>query len=92
MNGNIIDSLEIKGNLQTSVDIKGFLTTETRMNGNLLIGTDAQTTYGGSYTITPSTNEQLLNTNNKIMMNNVHVNAIPYNETPNEFGNTAYIG
>ncbi len=92
MNGNIADTLDIKGNLQTSVDIKGYLTTENRINGNLLIGTDAQTTYGGSYTITPSTNEQTLNTNNKIMMNNIHIDSIPYSETPNEFGDTAIIG
>lgn len=92
MNGNLTDALDIKGNLQTSVDIKGSLTTNTNISGKLLLGSDVNTTYSGTYEITPSTEEQTLNTNNKILIGNLHINEIPYQEVPNEYGDTVYIG
>lgn len=92
MNGTLTDALDIKGKLQTSININGILATDTNISGKLLLGTDVKTTYGGVYEITPSMDAQTINTNNKIMMDNIHINAIPYYEEPNQYGDTIYIG
>ena len=42
--------------------------------------------YTGPYTVTPSTNQQTLQTEDKAMTGNVVVNAIPYTETDNAAG------
>lgn len=50
------------------------------------------TTYEGSYTITPSIEEQTLETENKLMVNDLVIEAIPNLRVPNDYGNTIYIG
>lgn len=48
--------------------------------------------YIGSYTITPKTNNQTMETENKVMTNDVSILAIPYYETSNQSGTTVIIG
>ena len=49
--------------------------------------------YSGDYVVTPAPfAEQTLATKNKLMANDVTVNAIPYYETSNISGITIYIG
>lgn len=48
-------------------------------------------TYSGSYTVIPSSQEQILDTEDKIMEEDVDVKAIPYYETSNEYGTTIFI-
>ena len=49
--------------------------------------------YTGDYVVTPSTEEQTLNTKNHMMNDNVLVEEIPYFETTNESGGyTVIIG
>lgn len=49
--------------------------------------------YSGTYEVTPSINEQVLETKNKTMKSNVVVFSIPYAEVDNESGGkTATIG
>ena len=49
--------------------------------------------YKGNYEVTPKTIQQVMQTRNLIMDNDVIINKIPYFETGNNSGgNTAYIG
>lgn len=49
--------------------------------------------YTGSYSVIPSTNEQVLDTQNTALNKNIRVQPIPYQEVSNPSGgNTAIIG
>ena len=48
--------------------------------------------YDGSYTVTPRTEAQVLETSDKIMQSDVDVKAIPTYEVDNDKGTTFYIG
>lgn len=48
--------------------------------------------YKGEYSVTPSTQQQVLETKNKSMKDNVTVFEIPIYEVGNEFGTTMIIG
>jgi len=48
--------------------------------------------YEGSYEVTPSSSEQILETKNKTMIDNLIVNPIPYSVVDNEKGLTVTIG
>ena len=49
--------------------------------------------YKGNYEVTPKTIQQVMQTRNLIMDNDVIINKIPYFETGNNYGgNTVYIG
>lgn len=64
------------------------------LKGRIRIGKGAAAeTYDGEYIVTPMPYEsQTLETNNKLMLDDVTVNAIPYYETSNISGITIYIG
>lgn len=48
--------------------------------------------YEGEYTIIPSIEEQSMNTKDKLLKENVTIEAIPYYETSNVSGKTVIIG
>lgn len=49
--------------------------------------------YTGSYDVTPRTDAQTLETKEKLMVDDVHIKAIPFYEVSNlAGGDTAYIG
>lgn len=48
--------------------------------------------YQGEYEVTPRSFAQVLDTDNKLMEDDVNVKAIPYYETSNTYGETVYIG
>lgn len=48
--------------------------------------------YEGLYTVTPSQSQQVLETEGKLMSDNVVVNSIPFYKTGNNYGYTIYIG
>ena len=48
--------------------------------------------YTGSYTITPKTTAQTLDTENKVMSSDTTVLSIPFYEVSNDTGETVYIG
>lgn len=50
-----------------------------------LVGVNAEE-YKGSYEVTPSAREQVLETAEKVMRNDVTIKEIPYKETPNSSG------
>ena len=50
-------------------------------------------TYKGDYEFTPLPfQEQILDTENKILKENIKIKEIPYYETSNVYGDTVYIG
>ena len=78
-------------------EIDGMVTgTLTALNQQLTgtiipVGGDL-TTYAGPYDATPKVTPQLLNTNGKIMRDDVTVWGIPYTEVTNPKGTTVIIG
>ena len=73
------------GNLQGVIQSSGTIV------GSITIG-GIEETYEGSYTVTPKTYPQSLQTKNKLMKSDVSILEIPYYETSNLSGKTVYIG
>lgn len=91
MNGQIQEDLELEGTLTLNLELTGNIYSDD-LTGELTLGNQTTTAYSGSYTITPSSESQTINTTDKIMLSNIQINGIPYEEVPNEYGNTVYIG
>lgn len=47
--------------------------------------------YDGDYIVTPKTRSQTLETANKVLTSDITVEAVPYYETSNLYGDTVYI-
>ena len=47
--------------------------------------------YEGSYIVEPKTREQILETKDKLLIDNITVMQVPYWQTGNEYGDTVYI-
>ena len=100
--GSFSNSNQLKGVIQSNSMLQGEINSESiklsgnlkidNMTGALTLGIGTNTTYGGEYEITPKSSTQTLNTNNKVLVENVKVKEIPYYETVNEYGKTIYIG
>lgn len=58
--------------------------------GSIDYGGDAPL-YTGDYTVTPKTHSQTLDTENKKLLQDVTIKAVPYYETSNSKGKTVYI-
>lgn len=83
----------IKGTLQTETNITGNLTTNINLLGTIINGEGThKANYSGSYEFTPQTEGQTIETKNKIMTDDIEISPIPYEEVPNQYGNTVYIG
>ena len=76
--------------LSGNARIKDFLS----ISGNIIIGGGkTHKTYNGEYEIVPKVYQQLLETDDKLMADDLTVKAITYNTTSNEKGGlTAQIG
>lgn len=99
-----IDSiLEIKGVVGTSGTIGGIVASEIMPIFGMINPTSSISacvnygnpydvpSYTGSYDITPKTSTQILDTEYKLMEDDITVKSIPYYETDNESGTTIYI-
>ena len=80
----------------SSNSIKGVVTPKAVVIGHLSIGGGGRLPYyDGDYTVTPKVYEQILETQDKSMSDNVTVEAVPYSEVSNPQGgytvNIAYI-
>lgn len=61
--------------------------------GEVYVTTEDVEYYSGSYQVTPTTEDQVLKTKEKLMLNDLTVCAIPYSEVSNlAGGKTAAIG
>ena len=86
--GRIIGSLGGMG------QISGGLNGEWQLSGDLTIPESVETeTYDGPYEVTPMLTAQTLETQHKLMLNDVSVNEIPITYTSNPYdGKTVLIG
>lgn len=94
LKGKLInDSINIKGKLETNSNIKGLINSANHLEGKIIAGgTAVYPDYEGTYDVIPKTESQTLNTQNKILREDMLIESIPYFETSNQYGNTIYIG
>ena len=82
----------IKGVIYTSGELKGRINTNNSITAIIDTESISRPNYDGDYTIIPSIIEQTLETNNKVMTDNLNIKQIPYFQTSNQYGDTIYIG
>lgn len=71
---------ELTGTLVASQTLTGKVSATGKIDGLLTIpNAILPPTYEGEYTVTPSTQEQTLNTDHLYMMDNITINPIPNN-------------
>lgn len=107
LNGSLSGSSELSFTLQAVGVVDGELSSERTLSGELqsvsvLTGTinvlqnggGEYEIYDGPYRVIPKTDSEIvLDTDNKLMINDVTVEQVPYYETLNlSGGNTVYIG
>lgn len=94
LKGKLInDSIGIKGKLESNSNIRGLIHNANILRGKIISGSvPIYPDYEGSYDITPKSTSQTLNTENKVLRQDMLVESIPYYETSNEYGKTIYIG
>ena len=68
------------------------LTDSPRLSGQLSIAIAPYNDYEGVYEVIPTAQDQMLITDNCLLLENVTVKAIPYREVENLYGTTVYIG
>ena len=94
---------EIKGIVHINEAVQGIVLTDGAIGGKISADGYIQgilgyrqchevLKYGGEYDVIPKTYAQHLDTDNKLMEEDVTVRAIPYYETSNVNGTTVYIG
>lgn len=80
------------GNI-TSDTTNGILATNNDLVGTMINGEGTHRSYySGAYEVTPRSETQTISTKEKIMYDDIIINSIPYQEVPNDYGNTVYIG
>lgn len=85
---------ELKGRLTAGETIKGRLTAGGTIKGTLTVPTSVITNvYDGDYTVVPKAHsEQVLETAQKLVLEDITVTKVPYHETSNIYdGKTVYI-
>lgn len=92
MIGNLVNDTLI-GKLTTNTQITGTLNTNSQLSGTVINGEGiSRSYYSNSYEVAPQTSSQTLDTKEKIMTDDITIKPIPYRETPNQYGDTVYIG
>ena len=82
--------VSVKGPPRVTVNIAAQSSVTVTTDGKQTI---APETYAGPYTVTPKAREgTTLETQDKMMADNVNVKEIPYYDTANPYGRTLYIG
>lgn len=84
---------ELVGNLSSNKTMSGFINNACKIEGTISIGNgEVVDTYEGDYVVSPKIRDQILETRNKKMLEDVVVEKVPYYETSNTSGTTVYIG
>lgn len=90
---NLTEELSLTGSLTTGVTLTGTLQGGIELSGNMINGESIQRQYYyGSYEVTPTVDSQTISVEEKIMSGDITVDGIPYEEVPNDYGDTVYIG
>ena len=92
MNGNVNKSISLKVNISGNQSLNALLRQKDIPIAGGLNNPTSLPNYEGSYDIVPKTEEQTLETKNKILRDNMLIESIPYYETSNQYGETIYIG
>ena len=80
----IASKKSIKGSIASKKSLKGSITTKEKISGFVNVGgTIRQESYDGSYEVTPTIEQQILQTKNKTMINDLTIKSIPYSEVTN---------
>lgn len=82
------------------IDCPDYIQLETDSQETIVFGADEfipmtyvdAEIYSGATSVTPSTEPVTLPTGGKLLADDITLNAIPYSETPNEYGTTVTIG
>ena len=73
--------------IESKKSIKGSITTKEKISGFVNVGgMIQQESYDGSYEVTPTIGQQILQTKNKTMVNDLTIKSIPYSESDNSAG------
>lgn len=95
MNNNLHGSLEPDGIISGKLSAVGGLTANLSDTGHLygtIQNQKAYPQYTGEHNIIPKAHQdQILETANKLVVQNIIVHEVPYEETHNESGTTVYI-
>lgn len=82
---------KLTGNIIKKADISGRITAKATISGKVGIPYGSNR-YTGEYTVTPDAyDEQVLETANKTLLDDVTVQKIPYHETTNLSGGTTIV-
>ena len=74
----------IKGSIASKKSLKGSITIKEKISGFVNVGgMIQQESYDGSYEVTPTIGQQILQTKNKTMVNDLTIKSIPYSEVTN---------
>ena len=74
-------------NIASKKSLKGSITTKEKISGFVNVGgMIRQESYDGSYEVTPTIEQQILQTKNKTMVNDLTIKSIPYSESDNSAG------
>ena len=87
-----VNTIEGEVDLDNKLSVGGDIDTQSSLivEGKVTIGGGGET-YEGEYVITPHTYEQVFETKNKTMKDDLTVLEIPYDETTNPYGTTVVI-
>lgn len=88
-----VSVIELVGNIDSVANIGGSVRSDVELTGVVSVGSgEIVDEYTGKYMVVPlADEEQILETKNKKMTDNVTVKKVPYFETSNEDGTTVYI-
>lgn len=71
-------------NITSKKSLKGSITTKEKISGFVNVGgMISQEPYEGSYEVTPTIEQQILQTKNKTMVDDLTIKSIPYAEVTN---------
>lgn len=97
LNGRINnDSEHLYGTISPIGALSGKISSQGTLRGEVLISHtiyihDRLPDYEGEYNVIPKVDEQILETKDKSMLDDVTIEAVPYQEVPNEHGITVSI-
>lgn len=94
--GELGTKASIVGDIESGATILGDISTrciigEVEVAPISIIQTDAEQ-YDGNYEVTPTSQQQTLQTKDRLMNDDIEIKPIPYYDVSNEFGRTIYIG
>lgn len=96
LKGSIYSSVSIIGKIRQRAELSGYLTPSGRIVGSvqaIMVESDSFPIYRESYSVIPNVEPQIVNTKDKLLINNINVDSIPFFRADNPSGGqTVVIG